>query len=112
MKLLDIAFKDLIRSYRSTIGVVFMFVVPLLVTGMFYFMFGNIAAGGDFELAAIKVVIADLDEGGPKMQAGAENVPGGIKAWAGIRTSLRPDAGSFQTRSLPAPPPAGVSSVK
>ncbi len=80
MKLLDIAIKDLLRSYRSTIGLVFMFVVPLLVTGMFYFMFGNIAGDGGFSIPAVKVVIADLDEGGPSMQAGAENIPGGIKA--------------------------------
>ena len=42
MKVFDIALKDLTRSFRSTFAVVFMLGVPLLVTGMFYFMFGNI----------------------------------------------------------------------
>ncbi len=43
MKAFDIALKDMTRSFRSAFAVVFMFGVPLLVTGMFYFMFGNIA---------------------------------------------------------------------
>ena len=44
MKAFDIALKDMTRSFRSAFAVVFMFGVPLLVTGMFYFMFGNIAS--------------------------------------------------------------------
>lgn len=80
MKILDIALKDLTRSLRSAMGLVFMFVIPLLVTGMFYFMFGNIARQGDFDLPATKVVIANLDEGGPRLQAGSENLPGDIQA--------------------------------
>ena len=80
MKALDIAFKDITRSFRSTIAVVFMFGLPLLVTGMFYFMLGSSARQGGFDLPRTKVVIANLDKGGPKMQAGSENVPGGIKA--------------------------------
>ena len=50
MKAFDIAFKDMTRSFRSFFAVVFMFIVPLLVTGMFYFMFGNIASNGGFNL--------------------------------------------------------------
>jgi ABC-type Na+ efflux pump permease subunit len=80
MKILDIALKDLTRSFRSAIILLFMFGVPLLVTGMFYFMFGNIAGRDGFNLPQIQVIIANLDKGGPKMQAGAENVPGGRKA--------------------------------
>jgi len=80
MKIFDIALKDLTRSLRSAMGLVFMFVIPLLVTGMFYFMFGNIARQGDFDLPATKVVIANLDEGGPRLQAGSENLPGDIQA--------------------------------
>ncbi len=80
MKILDIALKDMTRSFRSAMGLVFMFAIPLLVTGMFYFMFGNIANQGDFNLPRINVTIANLDEGGPKLQAGFENIPGGIQA--------------------------------
>jgi ABC-type Na+ efflux pump permease subunit len=80
LKALDIAFKDLVRSSRSTIAVVFMFGLPLMVTGLFYLMLGSSASEGEFDLPRTKVVIANLDEGGPKMQAGSENIPGGIKA--------------------------------
>jgi ABC-2 type transport system permease protein len=64
MKILDIALKDLTRSFRSVFAVVFMFVIPLLVTGMFYLMFGGIK-GGDtgFSLPQTKVAIANLDQG-------------------------------------------------
>jgi ABC-type Na+ efflux pump permease subunit len=57
-----------------------MFGVPLLVTGMFYFMFGNIASDGGFNLPKTKVVIANLDEGGSKFQVNPKNIPGGKKA--------------------------------
>src|SRR5512133_716803 len=80
MKAFDIAFKDMTRSFRSAFAVVFMFGVPLLVTGMFYFMFGNIASDGEFTLPKTKVVIANLDEGGPKFQVNPKNIPGGKKA--------------------------------
>ena len=80
MKAFDIALKDMTRSFRSTFAVVFMFGVPLLVTGMFYFMFGNIASDGEFNLPKTKVVIANLDEGGPKFQVNPKNIPGGKKS--------------------------------
>jgi len=72
MKIIDIALKDLTRSMRSTFAVLFMFGVPLLVTGMFYFMFGNIASeDGGFDLPVTRVAIANLDEGSPDLQFGA-----------------------------------------
>jgi ABC-2 type transport system permease protein len=80
MKAFDIALKDMTRSFRSVFAVIFMFVVPLLVTGMFYFMFGNIASDGEFSLPKTKVVITNLDEGGPKFQVNPKNIPGGKKA--------------------------------
>ena len=80
MKAIDIALKDMSRSFRSTFAVVFMFGLPLLMTGLFYFMFGNIASGGDFSLPRTKVVIADLDEGGPEFQVNTKNIPGGKDA--------------------------------
>jgi len=80
MKAFDIAFKDMLRSFRSFFAIVFMFIVPLLVTGMFYFMFGNIASGGDFSLPRTQVIVANLDEGGPKLRVNPKNIPGGREA--------------------------------
>ena len=80
MKSLDIAFNDITRSFRSFFAVIFMFVVPLLVTGMFYFMFGNIADNGGFNLPRTKVIVANLDEGGPKFNINPDNIPGGTQA--------------------------------
>jgi ABC-2 type transport system permease protein len=80
LKAFDIAIKDLTRSFRSVFAVVFMFGLPLLITGMFYFMFGNIAGNGGFDLPRTKVVIANLDKGGPKFQVDPKNIPGGKKA--------------------------------
>src|SRR4030042_246028 len=80
MKILDIAFKDMLRSFRSMFALVFMFGIPLLMTGMFYIMFGNIASGGEFSLPKTKVIIANLDEGGSRFQTSAKNIPGGKQA--------------------------------
>ena len=80
MKILDIALKDMLRSFRSFFAIIFMFVVPLLVTGMFYFMFGNIAENNGFSLPRTKVIVANMDEGGPKFQVNPKNIPGGKKA--------------------------------
>lgn len=80
MKALDIALKDILRSFRSLFAIVFMFGVPLLVTGMFYFMFGNIASGGDFNLPKTQVIVANLDEGGPRFKVNPKNIPGGRDA--------------------------------
>jgi ABC-2 type transport system permease protein len=64
MKSLTIALKDLTRSFRSTFALMFMFGVPLMVTGLFYFMFGTMAnEDGGFNLPPTKVVIANLDKG-------------------------------------------------
>ncbi len=80
MKAFDIALKDLTRSFRSAFAVIFMFGVPLLVTGMFYFMFGNTAQSGGFDLPRTKVIIANMDVGGPKFQINPKHIPGGRKA--------------------------------
>ena len=80
MKAIDIALKDLTRSFRSAFAVIFMFGVPLLVTGMFYFMFGNTAGNGGFDLPRTKVVIANMDQGGPRFQVNPKNIPGGRQA--------------------------------
>ena len=80
MKAIDIALKDMLRSFRSVFALIFMFVIPMLVTGMFYFMLGNIANNGEFSLPRTKVIIANLDEGGPKFQVNPKNIPDGKKA--------------------------------
>src|SRR5574339_1232417 len=80
MKALDIALKDLTRSFRSFFAVIFMFGVPLLVTGMFYFMFGNTSENGGFDLPRTKVIIANMDAGGPKFRVNPKNIPGGRQA--------------------------------
>ena len=48
MKVLDIALKDLLRSFRSAFALVMMFVAPLLITGLIYFAFGSML-GGDVD---------------------------------------------------------------
>lgn len=75
MKILDIAFKDFISAYRSFFSLVFMFGIPFLVAGMFYFMFGNINASEGFSLPSTKIVIANLDAGHDQIgQLGGEIV--------------------------------------
>jgi ABC-2 type transport system permease protein len=80
MKMLDIAVKDLKRSMRSAMGLVFMFVLPLGITGLFYVMFGNIANSGGFELPRTTLVVANLDQEAPRLQAGSGKTPGGFNA--------------------------------
>ena len=80
MKILDIALKDLTRSFRSAFAIIFMFGVPLLVTGMFYLMFGSMADNGGFNLPRTKVIIANMDQGGPKFRLNPKNIPGGRQA--------------------------------
>ncbi len=58
------------RSFRSTFALIFMFGVPLLMTGMFYFMFGGAAKSDQgFSVPVTKVVVANLDIGGPGFEA-------------------------------------------
>jgi ABC-2 type transport system permease protein len=81
MKILDIAIKDMTRSFRSLFALMFMFGVPLLMAGMFYFMFGNQAKGDTtFTLPVTKVVVANLDAGGPGFEAAKAQFPNGSQA--------------------------------
>jgi ABC-2 type transport system permease protein len=75
MKLLDIAFKDMTRSFRSTFAVVFMFGVPLLMTGMFYLMFGGTGAGKTFTVPVTTVAVANLDQGSPSFATLQSQLP-------------------------------------
>jgi len=75
VRALDIAVKDLRQSFRSTFALAFMFFVPILVTGLFYIIFGS---GGDdeaFALPRTRVQIANLDEG--TLPAGIAGLPVG-----------------------------------
>lgn len=63
MKLIDIAFKDLSRTFRSVFSLVMMFGAPLLITGLLYFAFGGLASGGDgFNMPVTRVQLVNLDE--------------------------------------------------
>ena len=64
MKALDIALKDMRQSFRSKGAIIFMFVIPILITVLFSFMFGSIAGGDEeFTLPQTAVVLVNLDEG-------------------------------------------------
>jgi ABC-2 type transport system permease protein len=81
MKVLDIAIKDMTRSFRSTFALVFMFGVPLLLTGMFYFMFGGAAKSDQgFSVPVTNVVVANLDQGGSGFDLAKAQFPGGSQA--------------------------------
>ena len=60
MKILDIAFKDLVRSFRSLFALGMMVVAPLLITGLIYFAFGG-QSNGNASMAAVKVGVVNLD---------------------------------------------------
>lgn len=65
MKIFHIAFKDVKQSFRSFLAVAMMFVVPVLITGLFALLFGG--PGEDdsvnFELPVTPVWIVNQDEG-------------------------------------------------
>jgi ABC-2 type transport system permease protein len=86
MKILDIALKDMTRSFRSYFGLTFMFGVPLLMGGMFYFMFGSRGnTGNTFSVPATKIVVANLDVGGPGFDAVKAQFPvGDARSMGGV----------------------------
>ena len=61
MKILDIALKDLTRSFRSAFAIGMMVIAPLLLTGLIYFAFGSMS-GGDVSMTAIKVGVVNADQ--------------------------------------------------
>ena len=63
MKIMDVAFKDLKRVFRSAFALIMMFGAPLLIAGLLYFAFGGLSSGdGSFALPQTRVVIANLDD--------------------------------------------------
>ena len=67
MKVLDIAFKDMLRSFRSGFALVMMFVAPLLMTGIMHFAFGGLGGDGGFDLPVTRVQVVNLDQPGPQL---------------------------------------------
>lgn len=63
MKLFDVAFKEMRQSFRSLTGIMFMFVVPILVTLLFSFLFGGAGEGDSFTLPQTSLLLVNLDEG-------------------------------------------------
>jgi ABC-2 type transport system permease protein len=70
MKILAIAWKDLRSTLRNRPALVMMLVAPLGLAALLGFAFGG---GQSFDIAATKVVVANLDKGGavPGQNAGA-----------------------------------------
>ncbi|MGD8472657.1 MAG: ABC transporter permease [Anaerolineae bacterium] len=64
MKALDIAFKDLLRAFKTPFVLIMMFGAPLLITGLLYLAFGSLAGGGDLDLQTVRVLVANLDRPG------------------------------------------------
>jgi len=60
MKIIDIAFKDLVRSTRSFFLIGMTLAVPLLITVLIYFAFGSMTSG-DVSMTAIKVGVVNAD---------------------------------------------------
>ena len=58
MKALTIAFKDMLRSARSMFALMFMFVMPVLITAILYFAFGG--AGDSDEAASLPITRVQL----------------------------------------------------
>jgi ABC-2 type transport system permease protein len=76
MKILSIAWKDLRSTTRNVPSLVMMLVAPLALAALLGFAFGG---GGGFDIAATKVVVANLDRGGAEA---------GQNAGAAIQTVL------------------------
>jgi len=68
MKALDIALKDLLRHTRSLFVWAMMFGAPLLIAGMIYFAFSGLGSGGgQLQLPATRVQVANLDQPGSQL---------------------------------------------
>lgn len=60
IKIIDIAIKDLTRSFRSAFAIGTMVLAPLLLIGLIYFVFGGVSSGTT-DLPALKVGVVDAD---------------------------------------------------
>jgi len=81
VKVLDVALKDMRQSFRSYFALAFMFGIPVLVTAMFFFMFGGLRDEDEngFTLPKTSVLIVNLDSGGFETLGGlGANMPEGL----------------------------------
>jgi ABC-type multidrug transport system permease subunit len=62
-KVFDIAIKDMLQSFRSMFAIMFMFVVPILMTGMFSLMLGGASDDQGLSLPITKVILVNQDSG-------------------------------------------------
>jgi len=60
MKILDIAFKDMTRSFRSAFAIGMMLIAPMMLTGLIYFAFGS-GSSDSPSMPAINVGFVNLD---------------------------------------------------
>ncbi len=60
MKILNIAFKDLTRSFRSAFAIGMMLVAPMMLTGLIYFAFGGTSSDSP-SMPTINVGFVNLD---------------------------------------------------
>jgi ABC-2 type transport system permease protein len=109
MKIIDIALKDLLRSFRNAFALVFMFVIPIAITVLFYFMFGSVAGDGGFNVPKTSVMIVNLDQGSSGFQAGlsgsqSQNSQGNPSSLGGLIQALllSPNFGSLLDVSVSA----------
>ena len=64
MRLIRVTLKDLLQASRSLSIFMFMFVIPILVTLLFFVMFGDAGGNDDgFNLPTTSVAVVNLDEG-------------------------------------------------
>lgn len=71
MKALDIALKDTLRASRSLAIYVFGLVVPLLMSGIFFFAFGGMGGDdGGFDLPVTRVLVVNQDQPAGGFSAG------------------------------------------
>jgi ABC-2 type transport system permease protein len=62
MKTIDIALKDLLRSFRSLFAIGMMVAAPLVLTGIIYMAFSGVSSGeGTAQLPDIRVAVVNLD---------------------------------------------------
>lgn len=60
MKIIDIALKDLLRSFRSLFAIGMMVGAPLALTGLIYLAFGGLSSGGQ-DMPSIQLGLVNLD---------------------------------------------------
>ena len=69
MKAIDIALKDLLRSFRGVFLISMMFVAPMLLTALIYFAFSGLLQNqGNLTVPVTRVQVANVDQ--PDKQSG------------------------------------------